>query len=289
VPLPRPYVEGLDRQRFIMEHKHPAYLDGHWSESGFRDYFVRALAYKLPHGFQVLLLLSMWGAGRQKNTERPWRLWTFLGIPALLLLVISSLSGMQLGVRYVLPVFPVLMLFALHGVAQIDFSMARWRSALTILALVSGFTALRHHPQHLGDFNELAGGPIGGRAHLLDSNLDWGQNLRELRSFLDRRRITLDGLAYFGTARPADFGFSRYRPPPGFVPRPGTYAVSVNFVKSRPHFIRLPTGSKRGVSWGEFGYFDDFTPKATIGSSIDVYEITPSDVARWHSLNRQRR
>jgi hypothetical protein len=182
-----------------------------------------------------------------------------------------------------------MMLVALHSVAQIDFSAARWRSLLTMLALLSGFAALRHHPQHLGYFNELAGGPNGGRARLLDSNLDWGQNLRELRAYVDSRRIALDGLAYFGTARPADFGFSRYRPPPGFAPRPGIFAVSVNFVKSRPHFIRLPDGIKRGVNWGELGYFDDFTPKVTIGSSIDIYEITSSDVARWYSVNRQHR
>ena len=118
----------------------------------------------------------------------------------------------------ILPILPLLMLAGLHAVAHADFTQARWRSGLVWLCLLAMPLSLRHHPQQLGYFNEWAGGPIGGRQHLLDSNLDWGQNLRELRDYLDQKHLRLNGLAYFGTIQPADCDLANIPPPPSGAP-----------------------------------------------------------------------
>jgi hypothetical protein len=147
--------------------------------------------------------------------------------------------------------------------------------------------SLRFHPHHLAYFNGLAGGPLLGRAHLVDSNLDWGQDLRALKAWLERRNgepISNLRLAYFGMLPPRSLGID-YTLPPSRVPEPGWYAVSVNFVQGRPHLVRDRTGASHAVGLDEFGYLRFFPTSrvATIGYSIDVYHLTPFDIARWYA------
>ncbi len=61
-------------------------------------------------------------------------------------------------------------------------------------------------PHHLAYFNELAGGPKGGVNWLVDSNLDWGQDLKRLRDYVGRNKVESLRLAYFGTADPSYYG-----------------------------------------------------------------------------------
>jgi hypothetical protein len=121
---------------------------------------------------------------------------------------------------------------------------------------------------------------VGGRWHLVDSNIDWGQDLHALKAFLDERQLHDIGLAYFGTVVPSSAGIEAHAPPSRF-PAPGWHAISVNFVQGRPHAIRGASGGRTQVGIEEFGYFRFFTPVARIGYSIDVYHLTEQDVARY--------
>lgn len=155
------------------------------------------------------------------------------------------------------------------------------------LAAVTAPLALRFHPDHLAFFNAIAGGPPQGRWHLVDSNIDWGQDLHHLKEQLDKRKIELDGLAYYGTVIPSRLGLRAPAPPSRF-PRPGWYAVSANFVQGRPHVLRDIDGNRTAVGIDEFGYFRFFQPKLRVGYSIEVYQLTDQDVARYEfELRRQ--
>lgn len=121
---------------------------------------------------------------------------------------------------------------------------------------------------------------MGGRQHLVDSNIDWGQDLHSLKQFLDEQHVDEIGLAYFGTVIPSRVGIVAKAPPSRF-PVPGWYAVSVNFVQGRPHAIRDANGNRTQVGIEEFGYFRFFEPVARIGYSIDVYHLSGQDVARY--------
>jgi hypothetical protein len=292
VPLPRDYVTGLDHQRQIMEQKHPVFLDGQWSEEGFRGYYAWALLYKLPHALQILdLLVLLWlvmPAGRQRRLATQ----TAILLPAVVVLAVAETSPMQLGVRYVLPVIPFAILFASQAAGWLDFKAFPARSLATLGLSALMVLSVRYHPEHLSYFNELAGGPLGGREHLLDSNLDWGQDLGGLKTYLDehpqegRRGNEEIGLAYFGTVPPASLGL-RYRIPPANYPQPGRFAVSVNFEQGRPHWVRTPAGKIEPVNIGQFEYFGFFQPVARIGYSIDVFELSERDVAEWRQKAAQ--
>ncbi len=280
VPLPRDYLEGLDRQRHIMEGSHPVYLDGDWSLEGFPDYYLRALAYKLPHAAQALLAVAVMFVLFPSRLRRKARLQWLLGLPVLVVIGVASSIGMQLGIRYVLPGLPFLLLFASQAARWLDWQRFRIRTLLLLPLIIVLPASLRFHPHHLAYFNELTGGPIGGRRHLLDSNLDWGQDLLRLERYLHEQQLGEIGLAYFGMLPPAEIGIF-YHLPPSRRPEPGWYAVSANFAFGRPHTIRKPDGTMRSAGFGEFGYFHDFEPVARIGYSIDVYHITAEDIARW--------
>lgn len=278
VPLPRDYLAGLDHQRAIMESQHPVYLDGVWSLEGFPDYYLKTLEYKLPHVTQLLIGLAILFVLLPGREPRLLRTQCILLVPVLLILGVASSMGMQLGMRYVLPALPLLFLFAGQVARWFDWRTYRWRALATLLAALALPCSVRFHPHHLAYFNEWAGGPLGGRAHLLDSNLDWGQDLRGLKAWLDERQLDEIGLAYFGMFPPSELGI-RYHVPTR-EPVPGWYAVSVNFLNGRPHTVFNPDGTFRPADFQEFSWLQLFPPEAHIGYSIDVFHVTEQDLHR---------
>jgi hypothetical protein len=281
LPLPADYVLGVDEQLWVMESPHPLFLDGVWQLSGFPSYYSKALGYKLSHGFQLACLAGLWVACRNlKRTQWP-RVFAVWG-PLAILFAIASFSDMQLGLRYILPIIPALAMLAGRSTEL----LAAWHPmarrivmAMLVLALLS---PLRFHPHHLAYFNEFAGGPVGGRYHLIDSNLDWGQDLLRARDFIAAHAEEQPKFLYFGTVNPRDVGIE-VPLPPSRRPEPGLFVVSVNFVMGRPHAILLPNRTRRSVDVHEFGYFRLFQPAARCGYSIDVYRITAEDIEKVKS------
>ncbi len=302
LPLPHDYVTGIDRQKAVMESDHAVFLDGELSTTGFGHYYLMTLLYKWPHSIQVLLLWaviqSLWnGACSRRSRTREssdrslttsatsWRRRMWCVVPAVLMLAVASSSGMQLGIRYVLPAIPLLLLFASKIASK--WPQTRWQPlAVGILLLI--FDPWPAHPDYLAYFNEFANGTEGGRFHLLDSNLDWGQDLHELKRFVaEHPEVEPLSLAYFGTLPPESLGL-RYENPPTRQPRAGWHAVSVNFVMGLPGGTRDGHGGIRAVYPGDdFSYFQLFDPKHRIGASLDLYHLSPEDVRSWHRAQRR--
>jgi len=93
------------------------------------------------------------------------------------------------------------------GVSSALSGLFRARMLFLLLLLVwYCFESILIFPHDLAYFNELAGGPKGGVNWLVDSNLDWGQDLKRLKSYVDRHRIESLKLFYFGMADPAYYG-----------------------------------------------------------------------------------
>lgn len=282
-PLPAAYVQGLDTLLKFMDQPQPVYLLGQWSLDGFRSYYLLGLLVKLPLGFWGLLALGLLALRRQRPV--PPAIWLLGVVPVVLVVGLASLSRNQLGVRYILPAIPSLILLAAAA-------FSAWKSAgprrqrLAVICLVWALASLRDHPHHLASFNELAGGTTGGRWWLIDSNLDWGQDLFAARNEVRRRGWKDVRVAYFGALPPAWAGLTG-DPPPGRSPEPGDYAVSVNYVIGRPHVLRDADGNFRPSDIEEFGYFRFFEPVATIGGSIDLYVLTPEDIGRYYRALRE--
>jgi 4-amino-4-deoxy-L-arabinose transferase-like glycosyltransferase len=280
VPLPQDYLEGLDAQRAIMESPHPVFLDGQWSITGFPGYYFKTLEYKLPHPLQLAVLVGLLSTLLFRSARIPFRVHCLIGLMFAGLLGTAAGTAMQLGVRYILPLLPLGMLYAGAVFRVIDSAPRAFRIAVLVVATIACGASLRHHPHHLAYFNEYAGGPVGGREHLVDSNIDWGQDLNLVREFMYEHDLPTIGLAYFGTLHPQDLGINYTVPPmltaataPTFRLPPGWYAVSVNFVMGRPHLVHTPDGRDPPVDINAFGYFRELEPVARLGYSIDVYRV----------------
>ena len=115
-------------------------------------------------------------------------------VPPVVLLLLSTQATVNIGIRYILPAFPFLLV--LIGRAA---SVERWRSVVAVACLCSMSSAIWCSPHSLSYFNESVGGPRNGGYFLADSNIDWGQGLRLLRRHLERTDAVAD-IEYFGSA-----------------------------------------------------------------------------------------
>jgi hypothetical protein len=290
VLLPTDFVAALDRLSQDLERHHPVYLDGEWSDRPFARYYAAAMCYKLPISTLILVLVSLASVVRPRPNSQDWRHGVFLLIAASILPVLASGSSNQIGIRYVLPTIPLLCVFAGQSARWLNYDSVSlrsvWMKRVVWAMLVAAPLSLRFHPHHLAYFNVIAGGPLNGRWHLVDSNLDWGQDLYALKAFLDQQHVDDVGLAYFGTVSSDSIGIKSHVPPSRF-PQAGWYAISANFVQGRPHAIRGDDGKRLNVGLEEFGYFRFFEPVTTIGYSIYVYRLSQQDVARYAAALQQ--
>lgn len=161
---PRIFVPGQPAER------HFNFLLGATKQGGWPYYYLVALAVKTTLPFLLLSALGFWKGLNKKERQ-------IVGLPVASYLVICSLASKQMGIRYILPIFPFLCLAA-AGLARLK--SRGWRVAAWSLALWAAAETLAVAPNYLAYFNELAGGPSGGYRVLVDSNLDWGQDLPRL-------------------------------------------------------------------------------------------------------------
>jgi hypothetical protein len=304
-PVPEEYLLGLDEQMFEANPGLPGggyavSLRGEIRRGGWWWYDLAALLIKVPLPVWGLLLFAAGVAARWPEARRRASEEIFWAAPAgVYLVLMSAMTGLDLGVRYLLPILPFLFV-GIARLAQAGVLPRLGRPGLAALGLSLLWLAagtLRVHPHELSYFNEVAGGPRGGARHLLDSNIDWGQDLLELRRVLDHEGVAGPiGLAYFGAVDPALAGVDFRLPPrdPRVVPpghaaesdlplQPGVYAVSVNFLYGLPHRVLAPDGASVMGDENAFAFFRRLTPFARAGYSIALFRLGPDEIRRVES------
>lgn len=200
--LPEAYLFGLAYTAGGAKYR-LAFLNGKESVTGRWLYFPEAFLFKTP---PAVLLLLLWmlaeGIARARGVSFPG---FFLAFPVVFYLAVSMTSNLNIGHRHLVPIYPLL--FVGIGSLARPFGAARWRPpALAALLLGSAASFALATPRYLSYFNVLAGGPGGGWRYLVDSNIDWGQDLSRLREWMDENHVPKVHLAYFGTADPAAYG-----------------------------------------------------------------------------------
>lgn len=269
VPLPSAYMRGLDALQLINDAgEFPEYLFGRWSREGSSAYYLISLVFKTP--LPLLLALLAAPFARRNDQVRP-RGEVFLWLPALALLAwFSFFSSVHYGIRYVLPILPLLIIWSARLVPWLKERGRLLRGTGAALLAVYPLSVLLATPDTLSYFNLLAGGR--GDAILLDSNLDWGQGLKRVRVYMDQEGIDEIGLAYFGHVDPALYGIRWHFPDPN---RPGLVAVSANFLHGYP-YATYADGRIVPVPPGAFAWIGRFPRVADLGGGIFVYNVAPA-------------
>lgn len=205
----RPYLIPADFYKgFVLVARHAlgghaAFLLGNTSAQGWWYYFPVAIFYKTPLVFFVFLGLAIIFFKKIRSKIIFDEL--ILIIVPVLYLLISMNSKADLGVRHILPIFPYLAVFAAKSINLIDLHAFINKRDLKITAAAVIFTGLvgwyfvssmQSYPNFLSYFNEAAGGPNGGYKILTDSNLDWGQDIKRIKDYIDTHPNDKIGLTY---------------------------------------------------------------------------------------------
>lgn len=257
--LPEAWLYGL---AFVLNFSRArgAFMNGEYSITGWMTFFPFAFAIKTTIPFLLLIASGVIAVG-----IRTTRRLLSSGLAAVLvglrpLLPLAALftvywatslsSNLNIGHRHILPTYPVLFIVAGW--------LGRWVDYRHPIAMACILGALGWHagesiavrPHYLAYFNQIVGGPQNGWRHLVDSSLDWGQDLPGLKRWIDhnvdREPVFL---SYFGTGDPAYEGISARMLPtlPEVGPKrplyplvPGIYAISATMLQHVYSRIRGP-------------------------------------------------
>ena len=141
------------------------------------------------------------------------------------------------------------------------------RSRAILPALIVGNLAIIQigtYPNEIGYFNSLVGGMQNGPRFLLDSNIDWGQDLPKLQRYLQKHSITRLPFDYFGRATVSYY-----------IPQAVGLPTSLNLLRGaeKPRgVVAISVGSLFRTDRA-FDWLWKETPVVRIGSSINVYQI----------------
>lgn len=305
MPLPMNFIQGIDTQRLDFERGLPSYLRGEWSDHGWWYYYLYALLIKTPLGTLSLFLLAIYCSLFLKGYNSNWRDEMVILLPGVVLLAfVSSQTGFSVHSRYIIPALPFFFVWMskvgrafspeMKAAAPKSSRGVRW---LTVIFLAwSVGSSLWVYPHSIAYFNELAAilptpedknypqakeqptttwqkacrlldaGPLNGPRHLLDSNIDWGQDLFGLERWcknhpeVDEIKTATSGSYPIELTTIPSTGS-----PPAHAPEPGWYALSVNDLYDKEK---------------QYRYFLNFEPVTVIGYTIYVYHITQEDVDR---------
>jgi hypothetical protein len=270
--LPEPYLYGLADVGFTAEFSH-SYLLGTIYPHGRWFYFPVAFVIKTTLVLLILVLLVPFVAKYRPEYRREL---SYLSIPALLYLLVAMTSGMNIGVRHILPIYPFLI--AMGGWAAWCLIKRRrsWSYVIGCWLIFNVISSIRAYPAYIAYSNELWGGPSQTYRYLSDSNADWGQQLKATKQYLDSRRVEHCWFAYFAdvVVDPSYYGIRC---------KPLTTIASVWLQPSIdvPSTIEGPVLISAGVLSGyEFGpgplnpydQFQRIKPTAVIEDGVFVYD-----------------
>ncbi len=267
LPLPaHSWLVGLYSVASHNQGGHPSYLLGQYSKKGFRYYFPVVFGVKTPTAVLLLLAAAIPLAAaalfRRRWRAIPFR-WVALAVPAAVYFAFAMSSGINIGVRHLLPFYPPLFIL----IAAVILRHARRRVAVVLLAIAVPFQvyeSARIYPYYLSFFNTVCGGPARGHHYVLDSNIDWGQDGKRTAAWFLSRGIRSPCGEYFGRVPLAYYGLFD-------VPIPENRAELADldclaFASVTPLYGMY-------VGRETFAWLRERTPIARIGYSIYVYDL----------------
>jgi 4-amino-4-deoxy-L-arabinose transferase-like glycosyltransferase len=269
--LPESYLFGLTDVLLVTAGPRMSFLLGRLHPHAVWYYFPVAFVVKSTLGFLLLLILAV--AGVKGWSGDRYRKAAYLLIPPVIFMGVAMTAGTNLGIRHVLPIYPFLILAAAAGAWALAQRHQGWAIIIAVLVAFHLASSLHTLPNYLAYSNELFGGTSRTYRTLSDSNVDWGQGLREVQEYLARRNIQDCWFAYLGTTDTAYYHLPCKMLPNPFL-RSGREAVPPETYHG---VVLISATDVAGDYFGAgalnpYGGFQHAKPVANIGGSILVFE-----------------
>ena len=265
------------------------YFMGEVSNQGWKSYFPTVYLIKETVVFHLFSLIALFYAIWFWTKKKPFwqKFFTKLNdlvknyFPQVAMIIFlfvywttSLLGNLNIGVRHLLPVFPFTMILAGGGVAKFIGKNKKIAILIGVMCLWQVVSIIAVYPSFLAYFNELVGGPKNGYLYTVDSNLDWGQDLKRLKTWTDENGVDKIYVDYFGGADAKYYLGDKFQPWWGDrkreeLPQGSYLAVSATFLQGGRGQIIPGLNEKHGY----YSWLDNYQPVARIGYSIFVYHI----------------
>ena len=286
-----------------------AYFLGEISNVAWSYYFPVIFLIKVPLALLALMLISLFYVLPTKKLKFNSEFFNkyFAEVSMLIFLIIywyvSITSNLNIGVRHVLPVFPIFyilvsgqismwlrmppgpilekiklspkkILVSVKMISKDYFTLCLKYLLIIVLLGWYAFGVINIYPHFLTYFNESVGGPSQGYMYATDSNLDWGQDLKRLAQFVEDNNINKIYIDYFGGDDIRYRFGDKYESwwgdrNPNNLPKNSWLAVSASFLQGG----RGVTVHGFEANTDYYRWLDKYEPITVIGDSIFVYYI----------------
>jgi hypothetical protein len=277
--LPTDFIMGVYWQINHGREGHPASLLGMYAQHGWWYYFPVAFALKTTLPFLILSFCSLiWGTWAVVRRQQRWLL--FLLLPFAVYTALMMVTPINIGVRYYLPGYLFLIILS-GGLLETLFQRRASRRAY-LLSTAAGAILLssmvletgRAYPDYMSYLNELAA-PKPRWWYLSDSNVEWGDDVRELALYLRSRGETRVRAVLLGGFATLGFYGVNYEDAVSPAARPSSryIAIGASFLNGStvpPYEIEGKRVSD-DQRINTFAAYRDRVPEVVIGNSIYVY------------------
>lgn len=192
--LPESYLMGLADVRNMSDF-YQSYLFGKVYAHGQWFYFPFAFLIKSTSAYLFLFAIAVFAIA--VGRFRAWREILFLTVPAAFYLFIAMISRMNIGVRHILCLYAFFAVL-IGGAAWALIQRHRaWMYVVAVLLAYQAYTAVRMYPAYMAYANEFWGGPTQTWKLLSDSNVDWAQQLKATKRYIDEHHVQDCWIIYF--------------------------------------------------------------------------------------------
>lgn len=280
-PILRPYGQFFTGLLMVIQRAaggNTTYFLGEISNQAWSYYFPVVFLIKIPLAFLILILLAISRLTIKTDSQNQTlvKLTKFSLISFLILYWFTSIrSNLNIGIRHILPTFPVLYILVSGQISKVlEKDKKIIKILVTILLLWYGLGTINAYPNFISYFNESVGGSSQGYKYVTDSNLDWGQDLKQLAQFVEENNIEMIYIDYFG-GDDLDYRFgNKYQTwwgdrNPNDLPSNGWLAVSATFLQGGNG--KTVHGYNEKTDY--YNWLNQYEPVEVINNSIFIYQI----------------
>jgi 4-amino-4-deoxy-L-arabinose transferase-like glycosyltransferase len=277
--LPESYLVGLIDVKLSAAF-YPTFLLGKVYAHGQWDYFPFVILIKTTLGLLLLVVLATFATVTGKLTKRRELFYTLA--PPVIYLAVAMMSGMNIGARHLLPMYAFVIIFAVAGTVTLAGMNGRinrrWAVACSVLIAASIISSLLVFPNEIAYANEAWGGPQNVHNLLSDANVDWAQQLYQVKQWQDRHPDQECWFAYFARPEidPGVYGIRCHALPTVDTQWLGSADIIPPSITGA---ILISAGDLSGCEWpsgqlNPYRSFQPLHPDETIDHSVFVYQGT---------------
>lgn len=264
------YIKTIGWVLFRSQNGQLAYLFGNYSLHGWWYYYPVILLIKNTPLFLSLFFCSFLLHFSKKHHVNKYELLFFL-LPSMGMLLLTMKSGIDTGIRQVLFIIPLLIIFTSRIISQLKARLPR--IIILLLLLIQGFYVYLSFPNFISYFNVFAGKQNSKHLVASDSNIDWGQDVKKLSHYLKINNIKDIKMNLFGVMTTQLYGVLYQPYGPSWIKEDnktdeceplskGLFAISATQITG------VYLYNHQCFSW-----LNNKTPTKVIGSSIYIYSL----------------